>query len=668
MYKEDVKQLRSILGSHVATINLLLMTQTVGSIAAAEDDGLRLACGLENKILAYRRLLERVNERVERSIEQQLEIKLHLRDHSIVLEDLGSKADQTQKQLRGQEAMIHEVQTTATHTREQTTSILSTATDILTLATSGVMNLRLITGQLSRMLKLCATFTTEMQMAMAKLMQLFFSLHTTLCRIEALLPLNINLPIVQFTDALGETIALPYQLCQKWATFRKLLGVVFSNKPGKSRVEMDQYLIMNARGGRQLTEALWQHAVKQDDHLSMSIILDNLLAKDGHCPFPSCQASIAEVEVKNGGRTCPECRRWSVLTSQKQTPSQGLIDVAPFNRSRLPELETENDEGDRNTDSNSKGLKGAEEEKEDIEVYRQIHVQIAPISNMDGSLGETLCPPMFPTEVIYILQTSDGQIIKPEIFGRINRGFFMASNDWTCHRRNYFSLNCSYTLQPTIPNATMYLVQHHGGSGPQVHNFAMSIAAVVDGRDGKSIELVQHTPKRNKGPQKKPARITLAPRPPASHGLYGDSMGRSSLNDAQGFNQNQNQPAMEATFESIQFKNATANPGKGRAAQQYYHLLVELFVDVGGPHPDRWIKIASRMSAPMVVRGHSPGHYHGERRGGGIYYIQEHGLDGPGNPPGTPVDTSDYSPSLDPTAVEGQYITLQVSSGARLPS
>jgi meiosis-specific transcription factor NDT80 len=238
---------------------------------------------------------------------------------------------------------------------------------------------------------------------------------------------------------------------------------------------------------------------------------------------------------------------------------------------------------------------------------------------MDSSLGGTPCPPLYPTEVHHQLQTSEGQMIKPEIFGKIDKGFFMADNDWTCYRRNYFSLNCSYTLQPTIPNGAMYLVQQHGSAGPQVHNFAMSIAAVVDGRDGKSIELVQHTPKRDKGPQDRPARITLAPRPPASHGLYGGDSGlggsRGSIYDAQGFNQNPNSPQIEATFERIQFKNATANNGKRRAAQQYYHLLVELFADVGPQHADRWVKIASRMSAPMVVRGRSPGHYQGERRG-----------------------------------------------------
>ncbi|KAL2061590.1 hypothetical protein VTL71DRAFT_6967, partial [Oculimacula yallundae] len=280
----------------------------------------------------------------------------------------------------------------------------------------------------------------------------------------------------------------------------------------------------------------------------------------------------------------------------------------------------------------------------------------SPIPNMDGSLGGAPCPPLGGTEVLYSLQTSDGQIFKPEIFGKIDKGFFLADKDWTCYRRNYFSLNCSYTITPNTPNGSMYLVQHNG-PGPQIHAFAMSIAAVVDGRDGKSIELVQHTPKRDKGPQEKPARITLAPRPAASHGMYGDSsMGsRGGLYDAPGFSQNPNQPAVEATFERIQFKNATANNGKRRAAQQYYHLLVELFADVGNQHPDRWVKIASRMSAPMVVRGRSPGHYQGERRG-------SNGSAGPGSSAGQ--GGGSYTPSGSVSRTPGD---MNMGSSSMLP-
>ncbi|RKF58641.1 putative ndt80 like dna-binding family protein [Golovinomyces cichoracearum] len=238
----------------------------------------------------------------------------------------------------------------------------------------------------------------------------------------------------------------------------------------------------------------------------------------------------------------------------------------------------------------------------------------SPIPNMNDSLGVNPVPPLNDTELHYTLTTSDGQTVKPEIHARIDKGFFMADNDWTCYRRNYFSLNCSYSLIPTVPNGSIYL-QPHGAPALRVHAFSMSIAAVVDGRDGKPIELVQHTPKRDKGPQEKPARIVLAPRPQTAHGAFDGIGGRSNIYDTQGFNSNPNQPATEATFERIQFKSATANNGKRRAAQQYYHLLVELFADVGNQHIDQYIKVATRMSVPMVVRGRSPGHYQSERRG-----------------------------------------------------
>lgn len=63
MYKEDVLELRSILGSHVATINLLLMTQTVRSITIAENDRAEVACEFGKRISAHRALLEGVKDK-----------------------------------------------------------------------------------------------------------------------------------------------------------------------------------------------------------------------------------------------------------------------------------------------------------------------------------------------------------------------------------------------------------------------------------------------------------------------------------------------------------------------------------------------------------------------------------------------------------------------------
>ena len=67
--------------------------------------------------------------------------------------------------------------------------------------------------------------------------------------------------------------------------------------------------------------------------------------------------------------------------------------------------------------------------------------------------------------------------------------------------------------------------------------------------------------------------------------------------------------ALQHIYERLQFQRATLNNGKRRAQQQYYHLVVELYADIGrGPRPE-WHKISTKQSEAVVVRGRSPGHY-----------------------------------------------------------
>ncbi|CAJ2512357.1 Uu.00g053720.m01.CDS01 [Anthostomella pinea] len=243
-------------------------------------------------------------------------------------------------------------------------------------------------------------------------------------------------------------------------------------------------------------------------------------------------------------------------------------------------------------------------------------------------------PPLMPMTTHGTLVYADagapgsGTPIKIDIQGTIDKGFFLSEGEWTCYRRNYFSCICSYSLTPHYPNASMQYVPTGSSTPYQVFGFAMCISAVVSDSDSHSIELVQHTPKRDKGPTARPERVRLTPKPPtqSAHplgvaGMYSDHHGMSggsrSMYEPGAYGQSsQNSFATEHTFERIQFKQATANNGKRRAAQQYYHLMVELFVDVGTQNPgDQFMKIAQRKSAKMIVRGRSPGHYQTERRG-----------------------------------------------------
>jgi meiosis-specific transcription factor NDT80 len=232
-------------------------------------------------------------------------------------------------------------------------------------------------------------------------------------------------------------------------------------------------------------------------------------------------------------------------------------------------------------------------------------------------------PPLGPLTMLGELQYTDGAqstSIKAEIHGLIDKGFFLSDGEWTCYRRNYFSCVCSYTLSPYY-NTPIRFTPSNTSQPLNVHGFAMCISAVVADTDSHPIELVQHTPKRDKGPVAKPERVRLSPKvsQPGHHAmLYGHSADPARGMYSDGFGGPQAGPntyQTEHTFERIQFKQATANNGKRRAAQQYYHLLVELWADVGQPGPDQFVKVAYKKSAKMIVRGRSPGHYQSERRG-----------------------------------------------------
>ncbi|KAK8010573.1 hypothetical protein PG990_009538 [Apiospora arundinis] len=241
-----------------------------------------------------------------------------------------------------------------------------------------------------------------------------------------------------------------------------------------------------------------------------------------------------------------------------------------------------------------------------------------PIRTMDppyGAKSNQNIPPLQGIQQHGQLAYATGHSpIKVEINGTIDKGFFLSEGEWTCYRRNYFSCICSYSLTPNYPGAAMHYTPNSSATHYEVFGFAMSISAMVHESDTHTIDLVQHTPKRDKGPVSRPDRVELSPKPPqqTTHPLgtlYPDSHGHSHRLGVGG---------ASGASTTASFKQATANNGKRRAAQQYYHLVVELHAhvgEIGRGVADQWMKVAHRKSAKMIVRGRSPGHYQSERRG-----------------------------------------------------
>ncbi|RMZ04347.1 hypothetical protein D0862_05346 [Hortaea werneckii] len=267
----------------------------------------------------------------------------------------------------------------------------------------------------------------------------------------------------------------------------------------------------------------------------------------------------------------------------------------------------------------------------------------------------------WPNLEILLDMTCEGQAITPEIHAKVEKGFFLANADqkWTCYRRNYFSVACNFELHPSTNNGRLYLKRNNNQE--QIQAMGMRLSAAVDGSGGKNIELIQHTPKRDNGPKTKIEVTKVAPTPSngrndhtvSPHGIYqvpmatyhapgqvpgpllplqgsGESNGispslhqNSQLSPHYGYSSSapSHMPVpgnhTTHTFERVQFKQATANNGKRRASQQYFHLIVELFADVRDENSNKasWVKIAQRVSDKIVVRGRSPSHYSNEGNG-----------------------------------------------------
>ncbi|MCJ1370663.1 hypothetical protein MMC20_001876 [Loxospora ochrophaea] len=235
-------------------------------------------------------------------------------------------------------------------------------------------------------------------------------------------------------------------------------------------------------------------------------------------------------------------------------------------------------------------------------------------------------PPFEKTKTFHSILDVKHYPVQPEIHAKIDKGFFKADSDWTCYRRNYFSVACAYTLKPAVDtNSQSLYLYRTPNQAEQIRSLSMCITAKVDGEEGKLVELVQHTPKRDKGPMASPQMTQLNPHPADSFGMLtgtGSGLSPSSQLSPESDpiysmpSSLQQQPPIMATFDRIQFKKATANNGKRRAQQQYFYIVVELFAEVAKSKTEtQAIKVASRVSAPMVVRGRSPGHYSDNRRG-----------------------------------------------------
>ncbi|BFZ53760.1 hypothetical protein PYCC9005_000791 [Savitreella phatthalungensis] len=134
------------------------------------------------------------------------------------------------------------------------------------------------------------------------------------------------------------------------------------------------------------------------------------------------------------------------------------------------------------------------------------------------------------------LLDDSGHGLQLDLHGAMTKGFVRVHDNWTCYRRNYFELVCSVA---GLGAGHLYLLD-----GRQVTDLHLTVGAVTCDSPAAQTPVVQHTAKRDKGPQMEPSVKLI------------------------------NNDQLDASWERLQFRTATANNGKARDVQQYYRLKV----------------------------------------------------------------------------------------------
>lgn len=140
-------------------------------------------------------------------------------------------------------------------------------------------------------------------------------------------------------------------------------------------------------------------------------------------------------------------------------------------------------------------------------------LKIAPRSTLQFKVG-----PPFELVGNYssVIESDTSEPLLFQLTPRIDRGFDFIDDEWVGYKRNYFTLVSSFETPGLELDAFLngsYRIQSHNCatmSDVRVKYFAVKIKAKSDD-DQTEICLVQHTAKRDKGPQFTPATCPLVP-------------------------------------------------------------------------------------------------------------------------------------------------------------
>lgn len=255
--------------------------------------------------------------------------------------------------------------------------------------------------------------------------------------------------------------------------------------------------------------------------------------------------------------------------------------------------------------------------------------KLAPRSSNQYRIG----PPFGPTEVITPIFDDKFVSCTPEISARIDRGFDFIDGGWVGYKRNYFTLVTCFRFhnQPLDICHKRKFLYADFGKLVQIKAFKLSIRHTCLDKENFRTTLVQHTAKRDRGPQSEPPEYLAVPGELPVHEIMKElanirNGSKISFYDSLFFILNEEREAaakrkrgilstypkegriaMVGRYERIQFQSVPiCSKRYGGAFKGLTFLVVQL---VGVNENGTEVVLADTTSVPLTVRGRSPLNY-----------------------------------------------------------
>lgn len=285
-------------------------------------------------------------------------------------------------------------------------------------------------------------------------------------------------------------------------------------------------------------------------------------------------------------------------------------------------------------------------EAEDVAQILDAAKKVAPRSNDLFRVG----PPFQPTtqhRAVYCGDTFER--VKPVMSTRIDRGFEVGEHgNWIGYKRNYFTLVLTFHFDgwdfDRFLRSRFYIYDDKDGTERKVNISYFALSIVAKCLDPEvPIGLVQHTPKRDKGPQYSPPIYPAIPGELPDHHTVKASCNKRNGSKIQSMNRIFNFDRAEyyrdkgldqykdasvlkgypsdqlvrvARFERIQFTGSIRVKATS-IMHKYFTLNLELLGIVEDEnHHIQPVLVASSQSAPLLIRGRSPSNYHKDKTSG----------------------------------------------------